>query len=730
MAKKQDPAELADIAEKLERLIEKLGAGTERFSAGLSRSTRQALDLANVFDDIADNAKDEIPKGILTGKDLQKEMLKDAKLFEKIQQKTQKIIKDTLDQGWERIVEKGKERYKDQQKLDKYLEKEKERWSVLSEFVTKDTEKQFLLLKRQEKEQKKITLNFANAKKEVDRLEGALRKPGTAIENMITSAGDLPNKIAKSVNEGKTLGQTFKESIPLINGLSSAITKFGIAAGTALTIATMGLAALVAAITLAFKAFMSMYDFIDKKVMPTQAKLNQEFGNASMHMKEMSKQAVSTGVRFEYLGRSFEEGAQVVADLSKGFQRMIPKEAFEGALKLSEVMGIGAEQTGKLHLQADRAGMSLADLQKGFKDAGVAALNYGQYPNQIRKDMAEDISLMQRFGIQNIKTYSISAAKARQYGLSIKEVNAAFGKTLDTFEGSSDAAAKLNSIFGTHINSYKLMLEADPTKRMQMLRKELLNQGKSWEKLSVFEKNVITSTMGVNEEQAAMVLGSKKTVDELKKVAAEKKNQEKIDKEWKQGLASLSTTIAALQPRVDNLFRALSQMFSTLFGLGDSGDNMVEAGKQMAHFIDKLTAGIEKLTKYLDGDFKKSFAGRMLGKLLGIEKVEPPKEVLDILNSDKADEDKDRVLRGISKVGYAQDALITKKGEFIKFDPDDNIMATKSPIATHGRGATATAGKGANAGGQQSLSEIRVEVMDIHLDGKKIGEAQVRISRY
>jgi hypothetical protein len=74
-----------------------------------------------------------------------------------------------------------------------------------------------------------------------------------------------------------------------------------------------------------------------------------------------------------------------------------------------------------------------------------------------------------------------------------------------------------------------------------------------------------------------------------------------------------------------------------------------------------------------------------------------------------------------------QDALITKKGEVIKFNPRDNILATQSPVAQTKDGAVATAGGAQMAGGGYSGPSV-VQV-NLHLDGKKIAEQQVRLSR-
>ena len=77
------------------------------------------------------------------------------------------------------------------------------------------------------------------------------------------------------------------------------------------------------------------------------------------------------------------------------------------------------------------------------------------------------------------------------------------------------------------------------------------------------------------------------------------------------------------------------------------------------------------------------------------------------------------------------DSLITKKGQIVKFSPDDNIVASKGPVIKTNQGAMAVAGKiPATSQGAGPVRDVRIEIIDVNLDGKKIGEAQVRISRY
>lgn len=215
-------------------------------------------------------------------------------------------------------------------------------------------------------------------------------------------------------------------------------------------------------------------------------------------------------------------------------------------------------------MQFEKQGASSDDVNAMFREGAKEATAYGVPVNQILKDLGQAPNVLARFGIANAKQFAKAAAKARSYGLTLKDINSAFGKQLDTFEGSAEASAKLNTVFGTTINSLELMMETDPTKRMEMLRRELTNQGKSWEDLTKFEQNVVTSTLSVDEAQAQLILSSEKTRKSLESQAAATRAREKTDRHWNAGMQSIKKTLIAWDAQLDRTMRGISELFTSI----------------------------------------------------------------------------------------------------------------------------------------------------------------------
>lgn len=275
----------------------------------------------------------------------------------------------------------------------------------------------------------------------------------------------------------------------------------------------------------------------------------------------------SAGVEMEMLGYSFEEGAAMVRDLAIGLKTgiKIPPEVLKTGKELTAVLGLTGDEAGNLIVQFQKSGLSVKELNDSFKVGAAEAKKYGLPVNDVLRDIGQAPNLLARFGLKNAQVFARAAAKAKSYGLSIKEIDAAFGKQLDTFEGSSEAASKLNAVFGTTVNSLQLMLETNPQKRMEMVRGALERQGKSWEKLNVFEKNVITSSLGVEESQAALILSSEKERRGLEAKAKQREEQIRVDERWNQGMGSIKKTLIAWGPLLDNLMREASNFIVKLF---------------------------------------------------------------------------------------------------------------------------------------------------------------------
>jgi hypothetical protein len=171
-----------------------------------------------------------------------------------------------------------------------------------------------MLTQRQLEINSKVTLSMRNTKDIVDDLANQIRNPSVTANKMLTSMGGWAPALLKANQEGKSFSQIMSGFGQKVSALGDSLALLW--SPTSILIVGIGLAA--AAFTGLFKLFTNYWDFLDKKIMPAQAEFNKQIGGTSRETAGLKGQMNSAGVEMELLGYSFEEGAAMVRDLSKG----------------------------------------------------------------------------------------------------------------------------------------------------------------------------------------------------------------------------------------------------------------------------------------------------------------------------------------------------------------------------------------------------------------------------
>jgi hypothetical protein len=619
-----------------------------------------------------------------------------------------------------------------------------------------DSKEGLAILISQTKEYKTQQVHLANINDKMKALAGYIRNPASLAESMLQKLGGIPGHLAKAANEGKGLGAGFKDIAKTLGTKIGKYAKF-LFSPTGLFIA--GVAAATAAVFALVALFKNFWTWLDKKILPATAMFNKEIGGVGENLSELRSQAHAAGQQFQDLGYTWAEGEKVVRDLAMGMKTVkLDPETLKTGKELISVLGLSGEQAGKLALQFTKQTGNLDQLNKMMNVGRAEAEAYGLVPNQVLKDMAAAPEVLARFGTRNSMEFARSTAAAQSYGLTIKDVNSAFGEQLDTFEGSADAAAKLNAIFGTQINSMELMLETDPTKRMEMLRGELLRQGKTWEDLNTFEQNVITSTLNVDKSQAALILSSEKQRKILEAQAREKQKQIDINEKWNKGIGSIKQTMLAWQSILDELMRAITRLVGSILGFKDPAMSMIELANKIQASVKGLTGWINSLTEKLNDNnsslsrwmrlgkamFKLSVKFNPVLKIMGhmlktvADATKALFRIMDRMAQSSAFQSFTKAMEALASPGLAGKALRKIAGvgeELVPTRAKAEAIATKtkktviSPVVESGQNqAKMIARELANIRNEagERLENIQVNLI---LDGKKIAESMVRNSR-
>lgn len=792
--------QVKDIANAMNILADE---ATERFSSKLKGAAKNAGDLGNHFSAILKSSAD-LRKQFKTVADLEKGISSNAKLYKKIRSDILATFESEKKAYWDVVEEKIK---KQVDGIEDTSEALKLRNKLTNEYTTAIEDAEEAL---------KGQLDALEPQSGLwDVLKGGAIAAGAAIGKMLK---ELPEAMKNAFNAKSVEGAADAISKPFEDLLDS--------------IPWVG-GALKAGFQIIRKGFFSVWDYIEERVLPTNVKLTKQFGEMTPGVKQLGSAAVSMGDQFERMGKGLGEGARKnIVDFGAALQttdfgatQKDVKELTNLGIRLTDVVGLSAEEAGKLAIQFDRTGLSSGELKGAMEDASLAAEDFGVPVNQVRKDMGTYPNILQRFGAANSLEFSKAAAVARSYGTNISDVTSAFGQQMDSFDGTAESAAKLNAVFGTNINSFELMLETDPTKRMTMLGKAVLDTGESWKTMDVFQKNVIKSTLGIDDAMGALVFSQKnvgKTTAQLNKAIEDQEKKQarqlKAQQRWDKSIRGLRTQLLNFEESIDRIVRALSSTITQFLGWGKAAKNVQGTANQLREIFDGVATSIESwnrsggpeklfrsLKRHFD-NFINSPAGSLLAAFFGIDtsaegqmharaadsiigQISKQKDLMSDLASEI--EERQEGVAGHKKGSLARkslqdtvnakiaekeaarvriqelelelkkrdaanekrlkgdDVLKTANGS-IQLNPKDSFLATTAPLGTllpKLNEIIEVAGQskaGVNAPMEMSIAkltkaiedlkrdrsnEVKVEVVDINMDSRKVGEATVRMSR-
>lgn len=688
-----------------------------------------------------------------------------ADKFKEVSKQIQKIQKQQLDEFYQNELKA----------IDKKVSKEKDIWKKkemelkLQSQLDKQIKKREGMLKSELKIFEKQAFfsgsmldKIKKFKSELSKAKGASEKMGV-VKEFLGSTGGL-----KTVAGAAGIGAL----LMAVNKMGEGIEKFrqGLSKLVGFDIS---LNPLVAVFQILWKSISELWEYTDKRIMPLVAKSNKAYGNMGSQLGFVRKEAISVGNQFVLMGYSFEQGSEAVLNFASAFKQFSllnqaspeNKQLVKLGVKMTEFLGGSSEQAAGLAMAFDRTGSSIKKLNIDMSEAEIVAKSYGVIPNQIRKDMLENIDILQMYGVQNVMQFNKASAVARNFGFTIKEVNAVFGKNMDTFEGTSEAAAKLNTVLGTNVNSFELMMEQDPANRMLSVMKSVKATGKSWEGMSRAMKGSLMNILpGVNEETMALMFSQKnlnkstKDMGEtLKKNLADQDKQKEANKNWESSIKSMNQTLINWQEQMSRIFRIIGGKFIDFVNVfldkkisieGAAGDikgvfNAIETvlnNFDAAKFANNLIGALDKISN--------SKGGRILkwlfkpeedqSKLSSVQAVAQGHAELKLMDS------LDTLRQGNTEALMTQDYIrkraknlipgagaqwedqydFAPRAEVVNSVPNPSVLATKTNNQTPTANAKNVAGNTGNSGKDQIIQ------VNLLLDSKKISEQIVKTSRY
>ena len=284
----------------------------------------------------------------------------------------------------------------------------------------------------------------------------------------------------------------------------------------------------------------------------------QVFGNVAERMEQLTKLFAAGGPSLQKFSGEFKDNGGAILGFQKG-------------------LGITDEQLGALAERADTAGTSISSsLLDMTKQATHLGKEFGVDFKVISKGMAKATADFKNFGSMSQKQIGVAVTYFAKLGVQLDKVTGVMD-SFNTFDDAAEKVSTLNQVFGTNVDSMKMMNAENPAERVAMLQKEFAKAGISGEKLTRAQRQLIASNTGMSEDAVAQAFSTK--------------NQSvSLDKMTKSGETAAKTEMTQAQ--------ALNK-------LGDAMDRVLKSAESRSggffdQFLQGISSGITTTKEFRD----------------------------------------------------------------------------------------------------------------------------------
>ena len=225
----------------------------------------------------------------------------------------------------------------------------------------------------------------------------------------------------------------------------------------------------------------------------------QVFGNVAERMEQLTKLFAAGGPALQKFSGEFKDNGGAILGFQKG-------------------LGITDEQLGSLAERADTAGTSISSsLLDMTKQATHLGKEFGVDFKVISKGMAKATSDFKSFGSMSQKQIGVAVTYFAKLGVQLDKVTGVMD-SFNTFDDAAEKVSTLNQVFGTNVDSMKMMNAENPAERVAMLQKEFAKAGISGEKLTRSQRQLIAQNTGMEESAVAQAFSTKNQGVSLDKI--------------------------------------------------------------------------------------------------------------------------------------------------------------------------------------------------------------------
>ena len=413
------------------------------------------------------------------------------------------------------------------------------------------TKKLSAQMSKMQKESNKLSLNGIKLQNDLTRVQAAGNK---LAEERIRKAILQNNLATQIVEKEQTLLNSIQQQVDAQKEASKALTDQVKSAFSLEKIMSSGIV----------KAVLS----IDTQITNLSKSLGVSYESAKGLRKEMESFAFSANDGFTTVARLAKAQADLTDQL--GIAVDFGDAERQQFAKLTEVVGLTADEAGKLANFSAATGMSTSDYLKDVRAAGFAA----QQANKIHisdKQLLQSISSLSA-GILvkfrgNPKALAEAVVQAKKFGLTLEQINKT-GDSLLEWESSIENELKAELITGKQLNLERARAAA-LTGDQATLMQEVASQAGSLEEFSsmnVIAQRSLAEAFGMSSDQMAEMLMQQEAINKYGS-AAEELNAQQLKDFEKSGM-SLDDYLKKQAEQVDiqTKFNTAMERLQEIFG--------------------------------------------------------------------------------------------------------------------------------------------------------------------
>jgi hypothetical protein len=315
------------------------------------------------------------------------------------------------------------------------------------------------------------------------------------------------------------------------------------------------------------------------------------------------------------LGMSLDEIIGKLGDFNEAmvWTDKVSQKTAADMIKFGRGIGYSATEVGELAKSFTSAGQSMEDLKGYMKAIASGAAQAGVSAKSLAKQFQGAGKLIYDLsGPERRKDLIHTAMELAKVGTGLDKI-AGFTQMTMSFDKTIDSMAKLNTVFGTHINAMEVFAERDPAKQFKLIQDAVAGAGVDINNMNEMEKKFMMDALHFDAQTLdAMITRSKMTDAELKQEdqrAQLAKKKAEAEGAYEKSLMRSKSMLLAEQAITANINNMLTKEMAPFYEGWAMGGGILGGAEAFDSYTQKWT---DRLNGFSTAMGQQGLAGYML----------------------------------------------------------------------------------------------------------------------